>query len=229
MTTSSAGPDGPACPVPAPRAPVDAAADGPAPLAEPQRRIRALYTERTVTVYQAYSPALGLPAARDGRFPAAWKRERMTWIKPSFLWMMYRCGWGTKADQETVLAVEIERDGFDWALRNACLSHYDAGEHADRAAWQRELKGAPARVQWDPERDLALRALPYRSLQLGLSGEASRRYADEWTVAIRDVTPLAREVHARVRAGETAAAAALLPGERTYPAPEGTPGLRRVS
>ncbi|BCK70326.1 hypothetical protein Srufu_042790 [Streptomyces libani subsp. rufus] len=229
MTTSSAGPSGATGPFPAPRAPVDAAADGPATLAEPQRRIRALYTERTVTVYQAYSPALGLPAARDGRFPAAWKRERMTWIKPSFLWMMYRCGWGAKADQETVLAVEIERDGFDWALRNACLSHYDTGEHADRAAWQRELKGAPARVQWDPERDLGLRALPYRSLQLGLSGEASRRYADEWTVAIRDVTPLAREVHARVRAGETAAAAALLPEERPYPAPEGTPGLRRVS
>ncbi|WP_330317474.1 DUF4291 domain-containing protein [Streptomyces platensis] len=223
MTTSSAGP------VLAPRAPVDAAADGPAPPAEPQRRIRALHTDTTVTVYQAYSPALGLPAARDGRFPVAWKRERMTWIKPSFLWMMYRCGWGEKADQETVLAIEIDRAGFDWALRNACLSHYDADEHADREGWRRELKGAPARVQWDPERDLGLRALPYRSLQLGLSGEASRRYADEWTVAIRDVTPLAREVRALVRAGETAAAAALLPEERPYPAPEGTPGLRRVS
>ncbi|WJY39056.1 DUF4291 domain-containing protein [Streptomyces sp. P9-2B-2] len=229
MTTSSAGPSGPTGPVPAPRTPVDAATDAPATLAEPQRRIRALHTDTTVTVYQAYSPALGLPAARDGRFPAAWKRERMTWIKPSFLWMMYRCGWGEKADQETVLAIEIDRDGFDWALRNACLSHYDADEHADREGWRRELKGAPARVQWDPERDLGLRALPYRSLQLGLSGEASRRYADEWTVAIRDVTPLAREVRALVRAGETAAAAALLPGERPYPAPEGTPGLRRVS
>ncbi|MFF8791000.1 DUF4291 domain-containing protein [Streptomyces sp. NPDC015125] len=205
------------------------AAHAPAHATEPPRRIRALHTERTVTVYQAYSPALGLPAARDGRFPAAWKRERMTWIKPSFLWMMYRCGWGAKADQETVLAVEIDRGGFDWALRHACLSHYVPDEHADRAAWQRQLKGAPARVQWDPERDLRLQALPYRSLQLGLAGEASRRYADEWTVAITDVTPLAREVHALVRAGEMAAATALLPEERPYPAPGGTPGLGRVS
>ncbi|MEU9484246.1 DUF4291 domain-containing protein [Streptomyces decoyicus] len=197
--------------------------------AEPRRRIRALHTESTVTVYQAYSPALGVPAARDGRFPAAWKRERMTWIKPSFLWMMYRCGWGAKADQETVLAVEIDRGGFDWALRNACLSHHDPDEHPDRGAWQRQLKGTPARVQWDPERDLRLQALPYRSLQLGLAGEASRRYADEWTVAITDVTPLAHEIHALVRAGDTAAAAALLPEERPYPAPEGTPGLGRVS
>ncbi|MFI1619659.1 DUF4291 domain-containing protein [Streptomyces lydicus] len=155
--------------------------------------------------------------------------HRLTWIKPSFLWMMYRCGWGAKAGQETVLAVEIERAGFDWALRHACLSHHDAGEHADLGVWKRQLKESPARVQWDPERDLWLRPLPYRSLQLGLAGEASRRYADEWTVAIRDVTPLAREVRALVRSGEAVAAAALLPRECPYPAPEGTPGLGRVS
>ncbi|WP_438487320.1 DUF4291 domain-containing protein [Streptomyces sp. S186] len=188
--------------------------------AEPSRRIRALHTADTVTVYQAYAPSLGLPAARDGRFPAAWKRDRMTWIKPSFLWMMYRCGWGTKADQETVLAVEITREGFDRALRRACLSHYVPGLHPDREAWQRALRHAPARVQWDPERDLRLRPLPHRSLQLGLSGALARAYADEWTVAIRDVTPLARKIHALVRAGDDAAARALLPDERPYPAPE---------
>ncbi|MFG2139232.1 DUF4291 domain-containing protein [Streptomyces sp. NPDC048650] len=196
---------------------------------EPARRIRARHTAHTVTVYQAYAPALGVPAARDGRFPTAWKRGRMTWIKPSFLWMMYRCGWGTKDSQETVLAVEIDRAGFDWALGHACLSHYDAEEHADRTAWQWQLKTSPARVQWDPERDLHLSALPHRSLQLGLAGEAARRYADEWTVAISDVTPLAHEIHGLVRSGRTEEAAALLPEEDPYPAPGGTPGLSRVS
>ncbi|MDN3028110.1 DUF4291 domain-containing protein [Streptomyces sp. S.PB5] len=184
---------------------------------EPQRRIRALHSESTVTVYQAYRPEIGLPAAREGRFPAVWKRDRMTWIKPSFLWMMYRCGWGAKDGQETVLAIDITRDGFEWALRNACLSSFTRGVHPDRAAWQRELRRAPARVQWDPERDLRLQALPYRSLQLGLSGEAVRRYADEWTVGIRDVTPLARDMHALVRSGDLDAAARLLPRERPYP------------
>ncbi|WP_037683772.1 DUF4291 domain-containing protein [Streptomyces griseus] len=184
---------------------------------QPQREIRAVHSPSTITVYQAYSPHLGLPAAREGRFPAAWKRDRMTWIKPSFLWMMYRCGWGTKEGQETVLAVEIAREGFEWALRHACLSSYDRAAHPDRAAWQRELKRAPARVQWDPERDLHLQRLPYRSLQLGLSGEAVRRYADEWTVAITDVTPLAHEIHALVRSGDLDAANDLLPRERPYP------------
>ncbi|KUO11877.1 DUF4291 domain-containing protein [Streptomyces sp. DSM 15324] len=188
---------------------------------EPHRRIRALHTASTITVYQAYSPEIGLPAIRDGRFPAAWKPDRMTWIKPSFLWMMYRCGWGTKEGQQTVLAVEISREGFEWALRHACLSHFVPGLHADQAEWKRKLRRAPTRVQWDPERDLRLRPLPYRSLQLGLAGEATARYAQEWIVGIEDVTPLAKQVHRQVRAGELEQAAALLPQERPYPVAEG--------
>ncbi|MFG3056355.1 DUF4291 domain-containing protein [Kitasatospora sp. NPDC048239] len=184
---------------------------------EPKHQIRALHTASTVTVYQAYSPEIGLPAARDGRFPPAWRRDRMTWIKPSFLWMMYRCGWAGKEGQETVLAVEITREGFEWALGNACLSHYEHGLHPDRATWQRRLKRAPARVQWDPERDLHLQPLAHRSLQLGLAGEAAARYADEWIVSIHDVTTLARAVHARVRGGDLEAARRLLPAERPYP------------
>ncbi|WP_328319804.1 DUF4291 domain-containing protein [Streptomyces sp. NBC_00388] len=191
------------------------------PSTVPKHLIRALYTESTVTVYQAYAPSIGLPAARDGRFPATWKRDRMTWIKPSFLWMMYRCGWAAKEGQETVLAVEISRAGFDWALRHACLSSYERTVHADQASWKRQLRRSPARVQWDPERDLRLRPQPYRSLQLGLSGPAAGRYADEWTVSITDVTPLAHRVHALAAAGDETGAAALLPRERPYPAGEG--------
>ncbi|MEW2074905.1 DUF4291 domain-containing protein [Streptomyces sp. NPDC013433] len=183
----------------------------------PRFEVRAHHTDSTVTVYQAYRPEIGRAAARHGRFTSSWSRERMTWIKPSFLWMMYRCGWGTKKDQETVLAVEISREGFVWALRNACLSHYVPALHGDGGTWKRELRKAPARVQWDPERDLRLDPLPYRSLQLGLAREAAARYADEWIVGIEDVTPLATEIHGLVREGELDRAAGLLPEERPYP------------
>jgi hypothetical protein len=47
---------------------------------EPRHRIRALHTTSTITVYQAYAPEIGLPAAQEGRFPALWKRDRMTWV-----------------------------------------------------------------------------------------------------------------------------------------------------
>ncbi|MGW6273939.1 MULTISPECIES: DUF4291 domain-containing protein [unclassified Streptomyces] len=186
----------------------------------PKYQIRAVHTPRTITVYQAYSPEIALPAARDGRFPAAWRRERMTWIKPSFLWMMYRSGWAGKEGQEHVLAVEITREGFEWALQRACLSHFEQGLHTDHATWKRQLRQAPARVQWDPERDLRLEALPHRSLQLGLTGEAAHLYADEWIVSIADVTPLAEAVHAHVRDGQLDAARQLLPRESLYPVSE---------
>ncbi|WP_018351763.1 DUF4291 domain-containing protein [Longispora albida] len=184
--------------------------------AAPRHQIRAVYIVDTITVYQAYSPAIAEPALAAGRFVAPFKRERMTWIKPSFLWMMYRCGWAAKPGQERVLAVEITRAGFEWALANACLSHYDPDVHASRAAWAQQLKTSPVRVQWDPERDLHLRPLPCRSLQVGLGGEAAGRYADEWIVGLTDVTGLATEIHDLVRAGDTDRATALLPAERVY-------------
>lgn len=171
-----------------------------------EHEIRADYDDRHITVYQAYSPAIAEPALAAGRFVPPFKPGRMTWVKPSFLWMMYRCGWGSKPDQERVLAIRITRTGFDWAVRNAVPSH-EVG------------RGKPdVRVQWDPERDLRLNALPHRSLQLGLAGGASRRYVEEWAVGITDVTPLAHEVRDLVRAGDLDAARARLPVERPYPA-----------
>ncbi|GAA3447692.1 DUF4291 domain-containing protein [Planomonospora venezuelensis] len=187
-------------------------------MSTPYRQIRAVYTEETITVYQAYDPDIAGPAVAAQRFVPPFKRERMTWIKPSFLWMMYRCGWAAKPGQARVLAVEIARDGFEWALAHSCPSHHgrDAGP-ADRAAWAERLRRSPVRVQWDPERDLGLNPLPYRSIQIGLSREAVHRYADEWTVSITDVTDRVRDVHAAVRSGDRAAA--LLPEERPYPLP----------
>lgn len=145
----------------------------------------------------------------------------MTWVKPSFLWMMYRSGWATKPGQERVLAVTLTRQGLDSALGEAALSTHDPGVHATREAWRLALDTSTVRVQWDPERDLSLQPLPYRCLQLGLAGPAVERYVDVWTVGVRDVTDEARAIHALVEAGDADAAGERLPVERAYPvAPE---------
>ncbi|MEU7607926.1 DUF4291 domain-containing protein [Micromonospora sp. NPDC049204] len=185
----------------------------------PIREIRARYSADTITVYQAYPPEIALPAVAAGRLVAPFKRERMTWIKPSFRWMMYRCGWATKPGQERVLSIDITREGFEWALARACLSHYDRGLHGDRTAWSRHLRTSPVRVQWDPERTLHLSALPYRSLQVGLSGEAVARYVDDWTVSVTDITATVHRVRDLVRAADVRAATEHLPVERSYPLP----------
>jgi hypothetical protein len=182
----------------------------------PPREIRAAFDAETITVYQAYSPAIALPALDAQRFVPPFKRDRMTWVKPSFLWMMYRCGWATKEGQEHVLAVRLHRAGFDAAVAGACLSHYSPDVHPSQADWSRQLRTSPVRVQWDPERSLHLQPLEHRSLQLGLSGDAVHRYVDDWTVDIHDVTPLAHAIHALVRNGALDEARALLPPERPY-------------
>ena len=185
----------------------------------PQRQVRASFTVRTITVYQAYPAEIAVPAVAAGRFVPPFKNDRMTWIKPSFRWMMYRCGWATKPGQEHVLAVEITRDGFEWALANACLSHYDRDVHPDQRAWQERMRVSPVRVQWDPERSIRLRPLPHRSLQVGLSGPAVPRYVDDWIVGITDVTEVAHHVHDLVRRGKDDVATASLPPESPYPLP----------
>jgi hypothetical protein len=183
----------------------------------PLRQIRAAQTDTTVTVYRAYAPAIAEPALAAQRFVAPFKRERMTWIKPSLLWMAYRCGYATKPDQERVLAVEITREGFEWALEHSSLSHFEPGVYADHEAWKARKSSTPVRIQWDPERDLHHRALEHRAIQIGLGGESAGRYVDEWTVAIRDVTALMHALRAHVRAGHEDAARALLPDEPPYP------------
>jgi len=183
----------------------------------PTRQIRAAHTETTITVYQAYPPEIADAALAAGTFAAPFKRERMTWIKPSFLWMAYRCGWGQKPGQERVLAVTITREGFAWALGHAALSHYVPGFHADERAWQTAMRNSPVRVQWDPERDLCHRPLPHRSLQVGLSGEAVDRYVGSWITGIQEVTSTMHAIRTHLADGNLAEAERLLPSEPVYP------------
>ncbi|SHH70129.1 DUF4291 domain-containing protein [Massilia sp. CF038] len=182
-----------------------------------QHEIRAVYDATTIRVYQAYSDPIADTALAQGTFVAPpFSMSRMTWIKPSFLWMMYRAGWGLKDQgQKRILAIDITREGFEWALANSCLSHPDAALTA--AQWKTMKAAAPVRIQWDPERDLQLQRLDYRAIQIGISGEAVKRYVHDWICKIEDVTPLAHAVHALVLDGRFDEAQALLPLERSYP------------
>ncbi|MDA0636903.1 DUF4291 domain-containing protein [Nonomuraea sp. MCN248] len=181
----------------------------------PYRQIRAAFTDEAITVYQAYGPAVAGPAVRAQRFVPPFKRERMTWIKPSFLWMMYRCGWATKPGQTRVLAIDITREGFAWALEHSCLSHPDAG--TDHEVWKKRLRESPVRIQWDPERDPHHHALPHRSIQIGLSGVAVARYVDQWILGITDLTDRVRDIRQALHDGKDVTE--MLPVERPYPLP----------
>ena len=185
----------------------------------PERQVRAAFDDGHLTVYQAYRPEIADAAVAAGTFVAPFSLDRMTWIKPSFTWMMYRSGWAAKPGQERVLAVRIARPAFDDALAGSCLSHVDPAVHESHAQWQEQVRCTQVRVQWDPERSLTLARLPWRAIQIGLTGDAVRRYVHEWIAGITDVTDLAHDVHRMVEDGDVAGARALVPVEAPYPLP----------
>jgi hypothetical protein len=183
----------------------------------PEREIRADYDDQTVVVYQAYRAEIALPAMAHNRFVPPFSRDRMTWIKPSFLWMMERSGWGRKPGQEHVLGIRITQQGWVEALAQAVLTSFMPGVYRDADDWQRQLDAAPVRVQWDPERTLRGTSLSQRAIQVGLSRHIVPQYVDVWTCEIRDCTPLVRQIDDLRQAGEWERARALLPRERVYP------------
>ncbi len=158
------------------------------------RHILAQSDPATVVVYQGYRPSIGLYSAEHGRLGGeGFGLGRMSWIKPNFLWMMYRSGWGTKEGQEVVLALWVARVGFERLLAEAVPSTHWPERHATREEWQRAVAGSDVRIQWDPDHDPMGTRCERRALQIGMRGAALRRFVEEYTVGIEDVSALVAE------------------------------------
>ena len=181
--------------------------------------IRAAFDASTLVVYQAYRPEIALPALTHQRFVPPFSLGRMTWIKPSFLWMMERSNWARKPGQEHVLAIRITRIGWEEALSQAVLSTPLPRVYHDPDDWRQQLDRASVVVQWDPERSVRGKSLSYKSIQVGLSRHIISRYVQEWTIEIKDVTPLAHKLYQLLQAGEADRMQRDLPRERVYPTP----------
>lgn len=186
-----------------------------------KKEIRAVFTESTVRVYQAYSPVIADEAVRKGTFGEHFSLNRMTWIKPSFLWMMYRCGWAQKPGQERVLAIDIHREAFDEIIHNAVSSSYHPESGISMEQWKQAVARSDIRCQWDPERDIYGNPLPCRSIQLGLRGKAVYNYVNHWIIQISDITEYVhclltkRDSHISIEG--------LIPQEKNYPISKGLP------
>jgi hypothetical protein len=182
------------------------------------RHILAQYDHEKVVVYQAYSPEIGHFAAQHGYFGDGFSLNRMSWIKPNFLWMMFRSGWGTKPGQEVVLAVWLKRNAFDSILAQAAHSMYQPNVYDSYAAWQADVPHSPVRLQWDPDHHPSGAKLERRAIQLGLRGPVLASYAREWIVRLEDISPLVSEQRQHVN--NRRYAELLTPRETVYPVPD---------
>lgn len=177
--------------------------------------IKAVYDAETIRVYQAFNGRIAEEAVRLNTFGKSFKMERMTWIKPSFLWMMYRSGWAEKENQEHILAIDIKRTGFEEILKNAVKSTYNDSMGISREEWQKLIKVSEVRCQFDPERDIYGNPQKDRTIQLGLRGEMLRKYVSEYIVKITDITEEVRYMKTLRDSGILDTA--ILPVERDYP------------
>jgi uncharacterized protein DUF4291 len=163
------------------------------------RHILAHFDAGTIVVYQAYSPAIGNFAVKHGHFGGEFKYTRMSWIKPNFLWMMYRSNWGRAKGQEVVLAIRLSRTFFDSLLQQAVPSTFDAEDFADESQWKAAVERSDVRLQWDPDHLPTGEKCERRAIQLGLRGIALEAYGKREVREIIDMSGFVAEQ--RPRAG----------------------------
>jgi hypothetical protein len=178
------------------------------------RHILAQYDNESIIVYQAYNPAIGRYAVEHGRFGGDFSFSRMSWIKPNFLWMMFRNGWGTKENQEVTLALRVRRTFFDSLLAEAVPSTWDRTLFATSDEWSRAVDRSSVRLQWDPDHHPSGAKLDRRAIQLGLRSRALEAFGTTELLEVIDLSTFVAEQRAVL--GSRGASAILTPRERVY-------------
>lgn len=157
--------------------------------------IMAQYDDEKIIVYQSYRKEIGEFAVKNQYFGGAFSLERMTWIKPNFLWMMYRNGWGTKEGQEYVLAIHLKMEAFKKYLENAVYSSYSSRLEISGEEWKHQVKESSVRLQWDPDHDPSGRKLERKAIQIGLRNNFITSFAQEDIISIHDISDFVKEQH----------------------------------
>jgi len=177
-------------------------------------KIFAVFDNHHIRVYQAYNDTIADEAIRIGTFGDSFKFDRMTWIKPSFLWMMYRSGWGEKEGQNRILAIDIKRTGFDYIVKSSTLTSYSQTRHDTYEQWKNVIGKSEIRCQWDPERDVYGNPQKQRTIQLGIKGSVVRNYVFDWIMRISDISQNVKAVKSAIESGTFNES--LLPLEKEY-------------
>lgn len=151
------------------------------------------FDDDKIIVYQSYKKSIGDFAVKNQCFGGDFSLDRMTWIKPNFLWMMFRNGWGTKVDQECVLAIHLKLEAFERYLKNAVYSSFDKELGISNEEWKNQIKESNARLQWDPDHGPNGEKLERRAIQIGLRNDFVHSFAKEDILEIENISDFVKE------------------------------------
>lgn len=183
------------------------------------KEVFAKYDKKCIRVYQAYNSAIAEEALALQTFGENFNLNRMTWIKPSFLWLMYRSNWGTKKNQECILALDIYQDKFNSLLGKAVLTSPDSMLF-DGNQWEKAFSETTVYCQWDPDRNINGNAINRAAIQIGLKSDILRDFLDIAIYRIEDMTPLVRKWNEQRKKGRLNIKE--LPSECIYPVKDKT-------
>lgn len=171
------------------------------------KTIRATFNKDTIIVYQAFNDKIANQAIELQKFGSEFSFSRMTWIKPSFLWLMERSNWANKTNQERILEIHLKRDFWDKCLELAI--------DTDSSKSDGNIKDAQILVQWDPERTLRGAKLNIRSIQIGVSRNMINEY-NENIKKIVDLTEKVKKMYLLNSNGKFDKSTQLLPKTKEY-------------
>lgn len=161
--------------------------------------IMAQYDDEKIIVYQSYKKDIGDFAVKNQFFGGNFSLNRMSWIKPNFLWMMYRNGWGTKEEQEVVLAIHLKIEAFNKYLQNAVYSSYSSSLEISEEDWKEQIKTSSVRLQWDPDHDPYGNKLERKAIQIGLRDDFIKSFSKEDILLIEDISDFVKEQYQHVQ------------------------------
>lgn len=155
-----------------------------------------------IIVYQAFNPNIAKYAVENQKFGGEhYSFTRMSWIKPGFLWLMYRAGWAVKEHQQQILAITLPLVHFEKILSEATISSFENTLFPSHESWKQELEKTEVRLQWDPDHDPNGNKQERKAIQLGMKGAILKQFCTEWIVKIEDITPFVKAEYEKVKAG----------------------------
>jgi hypothetical protein len=164
------------------------------------RQLIAQKENDNMIVYQAFNPAIAAYAIANQIFGGEhYSFNRMSWIKPGFLWMMHRAGWSFKENQERILAITIPISCFKEILKQATISSFDNELFATKQDWVAELERTEVRLQWDPDHDPFGKKQERKAIQIGMKGLMLKRFCTEYILKIEDITDFAKSECQKVK------------------------------
>jgi len=153
----------------------------------------------SIILYQAFNSQISQYAVSNQKFGGPhYSFNRMSWIKPGFLWMMYRAGWASKENQQHILAITLPIVCFKKILAQATSTSFDDKLFNTHEEWKTELERTEVRLQWDPDHHPFGSKEKRKAIQIGMKGKTLRKFCTEWIGRIEDITGFVKNEHAKV-------------------------------